>query len=268
MRRQVSMCNFICAKGIVPYLLAFVLCCLANGQETETRVADKTSAKLTHSKQWRTLHEELRKKWPHNRTIRLVFHGHSVPAGYFRAGRIRRFDSYPMLIYQRLCESFPTAMIDVSITAIGGENSSKGAARFNKSVLSLRPDMVFIDYSLNDRALGLKAAEKAWRQMIRASLRQGVITVLLTPTPDSHEDLLDPTSPLAQHADQVRRLGKEYGLQVVDSYAAFKREVAKGVSVDTLLSQPNHPNRKGHMIVAKLLTKALEREAMPPATDD
>ena len=27
---------------------------------------------------------ELTKEWPKNRTINLVFHGHSVPAGYFK----------------------------------------------------------------------------------------------------------------------------------------------------------------------------------------
>ncbi len=27
---------------------------------------------------------ELKKEWPKNRTINLVFHGHSVPAGYFK----------------------------------------------------------------------------------------------------------------------------------------------------------------------------------------
>jgi len=27
--------------------------------------------------------QELEKTWPQNRTVNLVFHGHSVPAGYF-----------------------------------------------------------------------------------------------------------------------------------------------------------------------------------------
>ena len=30
------------------------------------------------------LKREMRKEWPKNRTVNLVFHGHSVPAGYFK----------------------------------------------------------------------------------------------------------------------------------------------------------------------------------------
>ncbi len=118
------------------------------------------------------LKSELRKEWPRNRTIRFVFHGHSVPAGYFKTPIVRTFDAYPTLFHQQLCERYPTAVIDVCVTAIGGENSVAGAARFNADVLALKPDVVFIDYSLNDRGVGLEKAEAAWRSMIDACMQE------------------------------------------------------------------------------------------------
>ncbi|MEL7483055.1 MAG: SGNH/GDSL hydrolase family protein, partial [Planctomycetota bacterium] len=33
--------------------------------------------------------ELLEAEWPNNRTVRVVFHGHSVPAGYFQTPEIR-----------------------------------------------------------------------------------------------------------------------------------------------------------------------------------
>jgi hypothetical protein len=60
-----------------------------------------------------------------------------------------------------LAERFPHAVINVIVTAIGGENSESGAERFDRDVLSHRPDLVTIDYALNDRAIGLLRAEKA-----------------------------------------------------------------------------------------------------------
>ena len=57
-------------------------------------------------------------------------------------------------------------VINVIVTAIGGENSESGAARFATDVLCHKPDVVTIDYALNDRDLGLVRAEQAWRQMI------------------------------------------------------------------------------------------------------
>lgn len=197
--------------------------------------------------------EQLKKTWPNNRNLRVVFHGHSVPAGYFRTPEVRRWDSYPMLFYQRLCQEYSTATIDLSVTAIGGENSEQGAQRFQEDVLSLKPDLVFIDYSLNDRRIGLEKAELAWRKMIQACHVQGVPVVLLTPTPDSREDITDPSTPLADFSAQVQRLGDDYQVPVIDAYGRFRKEVADGKDLQTFLSQSNHPNRDGHQLVSDLI---------------
>lgn len=197
--------------------------------------------------------QQLQKQWPKNRTVRFVFHGHSVPAGYFKTPVIRRFDSYPSLFHQQMCERFPTAAIDVCVTAIGGENSQEGSTRFASDVLALKPDVVFIDYSLNDRRLELQDAQTYWEVMIVEAKQNGIAVVLLTPTPDSREDITSESAVLESHANQVRQLGKQYGVPVVDSYAEFQGRVRNGEKVDDYLSQVNHPNRKGHQVVADLL---------------
>lgn len=200
----------------------------------------------------------LQKTWPHNRQVRLVFHGHSLPAGYFRTPEVRRFDSYPMLVHRRLCECYPTAVIDVCTTAIGGEQSAQGAQRFADDVLSLKPDVVFIDYGLNDRSIGLATAEKAWRQMIEQALSSGVKVVLLTPTPDTREDIRSDEAVLARHAASIRKLGQEYDVPVVDSYAAFRKLARQGHDLKQWMSQSNHPNRKGHLVVAEEMLPLFE----------
>ncbi len=205
-----------------------------------------------------TLQNELTKTWPKNRLIRIVFHGHSVPAGYFRTPIVQTFDAYPSLFHRSLCEKYPTAVIDVDVTAIGGENSVSGAARFERDVLSLRPDLVFIDYCLNDRRVGLENAEAAWRSMITQAMAAKVRVVLLTPTPDVSENPQDDSTALAQHAAQVRRLAAEFGLSVVDSYAAFAARLDAGDELAALMSQGNHPNRQGHEIVAGELAELFE----------
>ena len=105
------------------------------------------------------LRVELRKSWPANRTVTIVFHGHSVPTGYFRGGAVRPFDSYPHLTHVALNSNYPTSVISPIVTGIGGEHSEQGAARFRADVLAKRPDVVLIDYSLNDRAIGLERAQ-------------------------------------------------------------------------------------------------------------
>ncbi len=95
--------------------------------------------------------KELEKVWPDNRTINLVFYGHSVPAGYWANHEVHKLKSYPQLVGNALQNRFPYAVISIIVTAVGGENSVKGAERFEKKVLIHKPDIVFIDYALNDR---------------------------------------------------------------------------------------------------------------------
>lgn len=75
---------------------------------------------------------ELSKSWPTNRTVNIVCHGHSVPAGYFRTPTVQTFDAYPYLLHRGLAERFPHAVINVIVTGIGGENSGQGAKRFRR----------------------------------------------------------------------------------------------------------------------------------------
>ena len=65
----------------------------------------------------------LHAQWPHNRTINIVCHGHSVPAGYFATPVVDTFNAYPHLLHKALKERSPYAVINVIVTAIGGECS-------------------------------------------------------------------------------------------------------------------------------------------------
>jgi lysophospholipase L1-like esterase len=198
---------------------------------------------------------DLRRDWPTNRTINIVCHGHSVPAGYFKTPAVDTFNAYPHLLHRGLKERFPHAVINVIVTAIGGENSESGAERFERHVLTHRPDVITIDYALNDRGIGLQRAETAWRSMIAAAKARGIKVILLTPTPDLRAKLEDRNDPLNQHAEQIRRLAREDGVGLVDSLAAFRAEIQRGTKLEDLMSQSNHPNRKGHDLVAAGLLK-------------
>ena len=195
----------------------------------------------------------MKTEWPKNRTVNIVCHGHSVPAGYFQTPIVNTFSAYPYLLHSKLALKFPHAVVNVITTAIGGENSEQGAKRFISDVLILKPDVVTIDYSLNDRFIGLERSKKAWSQMIDSAIKSGVKVILLTPTPDEESKLDDPNDPLNEQADQVRNLAKEFHVGLVDSLAAFQRATATGIALPSLMAQSNHPNRKGHMLVANHL---------------
>ena len=196
---------------------------------------------------------ELKKEWPKNRTIHLVFHGHSVPAGYHETPEVKPFESYPLMAMEKIQKANPTAVINAITTAIGGEDSVKGAARFEKDVLSLRPDIIFIDYALNDRRVAEADVEKAWRSMAKAAKAKGVPVIFLTPTGARGVRIDEADEPLEVRAAIIRKVADEEGVLVADVWAAWKAELKKGVSQDSLLAQANHPNKKGHEIAARVI---------------
>lgn len=191
----------------------------------------------------------LEQTWPSNRTVTIVCHGHSVPAGYFRTPRVDTFNAYPHLMHVALKERHPRAVLNVIVTAIGGEDAERGAARFARDVLSLRPDVVTLDYALNDRRIGLVRARAAWGSMIEQAKAHGIPVLLCTPTWDLSAKLDQPDDPLRQHAEQIRQLAAEYEVGLADSLAAFQARVAAGTAPADLMAQVNHPNRAGHELV-------------------
>lgn len=217
-----------------------------------TRGSEETQA-VKKSAYLKAISQQLAKQWPQNRTIRIVCHGHSVPAGYFKTPMVDTFNAYPHLLHVGLKQRYPHAVIEVIVTAIGGENSVSGAARFEKEVLSLKPDVLLIDYALNDRGIGLEKAKTAWLSMIHQARERGTKIIVLTPTGDTRSDISDPDDPLNQHANQIRDIALENQIGLVDSLALFQDYVNEGNPLEDLMSQINHPNRKGHDLVTKAL---------------
>jgi len=201
------------------------------------------------------LKTELKKKWPANRTINLVFHGHSVPSGYFQTPAVHTLEAYPHQVLQQLKELYPNAVINVITTSIGGENSVQGQKRFEKEVLPHRPDVLFIDYALNDRAIGLEASRIAMEKMIRKALKKHIKIILMTPSPDLTVDILKQDNILSQFSQQLIQLAAKYKIGLADSYAAFYEQARNGKQLRDYMAQSNHPNGKGHRLIAERIMK-------------
>jgi lysophospholipase L1-like esterase len=197
--------------------------------------------------------ELMQQKWPNNRTVNIVCHGHSVPAGYFKTPDVDTFNAYPHLLHQALKAKYPYSVINVIVTAIGGEASDSGVKRFEQDVLSYRPDVITIDYALNDRRIGLDKSRESLTFMIEQAKGRGIKILLLTPTPDFSAKLSDPEDPLNKQAELVRELSRLSDVGLVDSLAEFQAYISNGGRLDELMSQVNHPNRKGHELVVKAM---------------
>ena len=231
---------------LLPFL--FILTLSVHGQ-TKGLLQNEQSSYLCDLK------KELQVEWPKNRTINIVFHGHSVPSGYFKTPLANTMEAYPYLFLKKLKAIYPFAVVNVIVTAIGGENSVKGAARFESDVLIHKPDIVLIDYALNDRNIGLEKAYVAWMQMIKQAKERGIKVILLTPSPDQSVNYTDPDNELNKHADQTRRLAEENQVGLADSYKAFEFLYQDKEKLSKYMAQVNHPNELGHELIAEEIIK-------------
>lgn len=230
---------------LFPFLL-FILS--AHCQPIESNIADPATY-------LNDLRSEMQKAWPKNRTINIVFHGHSVPAGYFKTPTVNTLSAYPGLFLKKLKAIYPLAVVNVIVTAIGGENSIRGAARFKKDVLCHKPDLILIDYALNDRGAGLEKAYSAWDKMIRQAKKHGIKVILVTPSPDQTVNYADASNELKKHTDQIRRLASENQVALADSYKAFEFLYPDREKLKQYMSQVNHPNEMGHELISNEIMK-------------
>jgi lysophospholipase L1-like esterase len=209
------------------------------------------SGKANPSTYLSDLKKELQIAWPKNNTINMVFHGHSVPAGYFKTPQVNTLSAYPALALKKIKALYPYAVVNVIVTAVGGENSVSGASRFDDDVLVHHPDVLFIDYALNDRVVGLEKSYKAWHEMIKKAKKKNIKIILLTPSPDQSVNYANMDNELKKHSDQIIRLAIENQVGLVDSYKVFEFLYPQRKKLKKYMSQVNHPNEKGHELIAK-----------------
>ena len=196
--------------------------------------------------------ERMSRPYPDNHTVHIVCHGHSVPAGYKAIPVVDPFAAYPHQLYRLVKERYPFASLQVIVTAVGGEDAVHGARRMECDVLCHKPDVLTIDYALNDRYCGAQAAEKAWREMIEKGLAYGCKILLMTPNWDRSCFRRDRMwQSLLEQAGQVRRLANAYGVGLVDFFDVFQRYEQAGGDPDDLLCAEDHPSSLGHRLLAR-----------------
>lgn len=196
---------------------------------------------------------KLQKVWPDNESVTVVCHGHSIPCGYMADNVTRPFDAYPHLFHVGLAERFPHCVVNVIVTAVGGENSVSGVRRFERDVLCHRPYLVTIDYGRNDMFLTGAQMRGAWREMTEQALDAGCKVLLLTPAPDSGAVYYEENARLltdGEMAEIIRETAEQFHVGLADVHETFEGLFARGHRRSEYAASVNHPGRRGHEIIA------------------
>lgn len=183
-----------------------------------------------------------------------------------------------------LRDTLPNA--EVINAGVGGNSTADGRARFALDVLANDPDLVIVQFGLNDSCIDLwdgKTEPRVAKSEYVANLRFFIETlrarysevILMTANPmrwteplrklygRAPYDVNDPWGfnlTNADYAEGVRALAKELDVPLIDVYGRFvDYSHQPGQAAEDLLLDGMHPNDQGHALIADWLLKEINR---------
>lgn len=157
---------------------------------------------------------------------------------------------YAYLVYEWWKKSFPNAAFSFVNGGIGGTTSHYGGARAWKDVLCYRPDIVTVDFSVNDDANEFfeETYEGTLRRLLAAPSDPAVVVL---------NNVFYDTGKNAQNYHN--RIADHYGIPHVSIKDTVYPDVESGKIVRADITPDNlHPNDKGHRLVADEICKLLD----------
>jgi hypothetical protein len=152
--------------------------------------------------------------------------------------------------------TFPKSKVQFVNAGIGATNSIYGALRLQGDVLDKKPDLVIVEFAVNDPADDRTFAESyegLLRQLLQAPQGIAVIELFFM-----HGGGIN-----AQVWQEM--LGRHYGLPMVSFRDAWWPELsAKRAAWDAMYADVVHPNDVGHGLATDLLVALLEQERKLP----
>ncbi len=192
------------------------------------------------------LTQRMEKPFPENQLINIVIHGHSQTCGYTTGHVIDPFSAYPHQLKKLLHHRFPFATFNMIVTGIGGENSIRGAQRLESDVLCHKPDLVTIDYALNDRYADLDEVKSSWDKMVSQLCQKGIPVILLTPTLDVPAAYVPSEMEKIKQLDKMIHLvGASHQVAVAEVFQTWSNYLKLNGRVEDLLCGVNHASELG-----------------------
>lgn len=184
------------------------------------------------------------------RSVTIVTYGDSITAGF----AVRR--GFPSFWREMLQNKYPKAKIELVNSGISGDTTLDGLARLDWSVLSYEPDLVTINFGINDCVLSLDLAEfeENFVEMVRRIRSGPVSEVLLLSSQPLETPPYDKW--VQDYYQAVERVALEMDVGFVDVFGAWMERVNQGTPLSSLiLSGLDHPNEAGYRIIAEELMK-------------
>lgn len=192
--------------------------------------------------------------------VTVAYFGGSITAGAGASDGNRT--SYRALVGQWLAATFPKAAVTNVDAAIGGTGSDLGAFRANRDVLAHHPDLVFVEFAVNDggapEAMIDRAMEGIVRQIRRAN-PDGDICFVYTFVVGQRDEVVKTGLTRAMRRDEA--VAAHYDIPSVNMALPAARRLEDGTLTAQDFSKDGvHPTDAGYKIYANAVIAFLESQ--------
>jgi acyl-CoA thioesterase-1 len=180
--------------------------------------------------------------------VRIVAFGDSITQGYAVA------HGFPYFWKRLLQARYKSATIEMQNEGISGDTTLDGLSRLPYSVIQFMPDLVTINFGINDAAYGITLQEfrdNLYTMVDRVIADCGSEVLLLSSQPllTPHFDRLVMT-----YYRAIEEVAQEADVGYVDVFGAWMRHVKEETPLEAfIISGLDHPNEEGYKIIAEEL---------------
>lgn len=158
---------------------------------------------------------------------------------------------YARLTTDWLMEKFPSAEIEYVNAGIGATGSYIGVYRTDRDVLCHNPDLVFVDFSVNDTMentqRNIASYDGVLRKLWAAESAPAIVTIAMT---------MDNGTSFQQYHSEIC---KAYDIPMISYKDAILDVIKNGHIKWTDISDDNiHPNVTGHKVLTEIITAYLQ----------
>ncbi|WP_143316120.1 SGNH/GDSL hydrolase family protein [Clostridium sp. HBUAS56017] len=158
-------------------------------------------------------------------------------------------NSYAYKTYLWFKEKFKESNVRYINAGVGATGSIIGVHRVKEQMLDLNPDIVFIDFAVNDKEniYNKIAYESLIRRLLKVKNKPAIVEVFMS-TDDGHNV-----------QDQQIKIGEKYNIPMISYRNVIYSEMIKGKTIwKEVATDEVHPNNLGHKIISELLIKFLQ----------
>jgi len=153
---------------------------------------------------------------------------------------------YARLSYEAFRDSYGTGdNVEYVNAGLSGTPSNLGVLRAERDVLSAKPDLVFIEFAVNDGQDDI--AKASYESLVRTVLEQDNQPAVIL--------LFNVTEPGYTAQAHMKQIGEHYNLPMVSAADALTTEFEEGrMTWKDYSNDQSHPNTEGHKLLCEFIS--------------